>query len=150
VTAPNVVYSEAFDPRGYGVLLRAASLVLAVALGSACTGSGSTTNGGTPGNEPGPAFEMAVLGEVACPSEVTATACFRVSITNHGTAGQGTCTLWADISTSNGDDSVAGPQLLVNDLASGARFVDVLAWTTALPAQTVLFYRGLCDPGLRS
>ena len=132
------------------MLLRAASFVLVAALGLACNGSGSTTNGGTPGNEPGPAFEMAVVGEVVCASEVIATACVQVRVTNHGTVGHGTCTLWADIRTSNGDESVAGPRLLVNDLASGAQFTEVLVWTKPLPAQPALFYRGLCDPGLRS
>lgn len=79
-----------------------------------------------------------------------AAACFKVRVTNHGSTGDGTCTLLADFTTSNGDRSVEGPRLDVSGLASGARITKTLAWRTALPTGPDRSFRGLCSPGLSS
>jgi len=93
---------------------------------------------------------MIVHGQVRCPIGVTATVCVRVTVTNRGLAGDGTCTLYTDHTGPNGqDEGRAGPRLPLVGVASGVSVEKVLAWTGALPA-TPFFFRGLCDPGMRS
>jgi hypothetical protein len=83
-------------------------------------------------------------------SELTATACVEVRVANLGNVGDGTSTLWADFTTSNGDESLVGPRITLSDMASGATITKTLAWKNELPTDPDFFFRGLCDPGLRS
>jgi hypothetical protein len=129
--------------------MRAFGLLLIVLATAVCEGTGGV-NGPTPGFGPGPALEMSVLGVVACPSDMVATTCVQVRVTNRGTNGDGSCTLWASIPGPDGDESVAGPRIAVIDLASGASTTEILAWTKARPAAEYSFFQGLCDPGLLS
>ena len=131
------------------MFLRATSLVIVVALGSACTGSDSTVNGPTPGNDPGPALEMTILGRVPCGAGVDAVACVDIKMINFGGTGSGDCSLLVDYSDENGGQAIEGPVVAVTNLPQGASIKRVLPWRKRLPAATY-YFRGLCDPGLRS
>jgi hypothetical protein len=50
----------------------------------------SPQSGPTP-QSGGPAFEMTVLGQTACPAALDAASCVRVRVTNRGTSGDGRC-----------------------------------------------------------
>jgi hypothetical protein len=115
----------------------------------ACTGYGPTTNGGTPGNEPGPAFEMTVVGQVVCP-DIFATTCVRVRILNLGTAGDGTCRLIAGSTGPHGEFEIEGPQVVLNGGVPGSPVTKTVPWTKALPTDPNFYFGGTCSPGLRS
>jgi hypothetical protein len=102
-------------------------------------------DGGTPGQISGPAFEMVVLRQVACPKSLTATLCERAMITNHGERGDGTC--WLRDIASNGALSEAG--ITLSDIAPDQIVARTLAWSSATTPNPKAV-GGYCSPGLRS
>lgn len=102
-------------------------------------------DGGTPGQISGPAFEMVVLRQVACPPSLTATLCERAMITNRGEQGSGTC--WLRDIGSNGDLSEAG--ITLSDMAPDQTVARTLVWVSAMTPNPK-GVGGYCSPGLRS
>jgi hypothetical protein len=102
-------------------------------------------DGGTPGQISGPAFEIVVLRQVACPSSLTAMLCERAMVTNRGEQGGGTC--WLRDIGSNGDLSEAG--ITLTDIAPDQTVARTLAWSSAT-TPTPEGVGGYCSPGLRS
>jgi hypothetical protein len=102
----------------------------------------------TPAPSHGPAFDMIVLRQVPCASEVSATTCLRVRVTNRGDrAGDGSCRPRATEVSANGQMAVFGERLSLQDVASGEVVTATLAWTKKLPNPPN--FGGDCEPGLR-
>jgi hypothetical protein len=101
--------------------------------------SGPTPQGG------GPAFEMTVLGQTACPAALDAASCVRVRVTNRGTSGDGRCRLRGEATASGGEtQDVWGRWVVLNNIEHGASVVRVTPWDGGRPAV------GYCEPGLHS
>lgn len=95
----------------------------------------------------GPAFEMGVLGEVACPPGSTATTCIHVRVVNRGdTTGAGSCRLRGHrLNEQAQEATVPGPKLVVEDLAPGVTMEATLEWDKPVPSEG---FSGICVPGL--
>jgi hypothetical protein len=114
----------------------------------ASCGRDGSPNGATPGPSDGPAFEMVVLRQVTCGSEISATTCLRVRVTNRGNRpGDGYCRPRATESGPNGEKSVWGERLSLRDVAPNEAVTATLAWTKPLPSPPR--FGGYCEPGLR-
>lgn len=129
--------------------MRLPGLLLVMLVTVTCT-TDDAVNGPTPGNGPGPAIEMTVIGEVPCRGGVVARTCVQVRLTNRGARGGGSCVMWATVPGSDGDRTIDGPRTAVTDLASGASVTEILAWTSPLPTAERFYFQTSCDPGLRS
>jgi hypothetical protein len=96
------------------------------------------------------AFDMVVLGEVACSDDVSATTCLNVKITNVGeVAGTGFCRPRGHETGPNGEDiAVFGDRIDVVNLAGGANLVTTVAWTKPIPESRA--FVGDCSPSPHS
>jgi hypothetical protein len=116
-------------------------MMAAMALAACVTSpqSGPTPQGG------GPAFEMTVLGQTACPAALDGASCVRVRVTNRGTSGDGRCRLRGEPTASGGEtQDVWGRWVVLNKIEHGASVVRVTPWDGGRPAV------GYCEPGLHS
>jgi hypothetical protein len=101
--------------------------------------TGPTPQGG------GPAFEMTVLGQTACPAALDAASCVRVRVTNRGTSGDGRCRLRGEATASGGaTQDVWGRWVVLNNIEHGVSVIRVTPWDGGRPAV------GYCEPGLHS
>jgi len=116
-------------------------MMAAMALAACSTSpqSGPTPQGG------GPAFEMTVLRQTACPAALDAASCVRVRVTNRGTSGDGRCRLRGEATTSGGEtQDVWGRWVVLNNIEHGVSVVTVTPWDGSRPAV------GYCEPALHS
>jgi hypothetical protein len=104
----------------------------------------SPQSGPTP-QSGGPAFEMTVLGQSACPAALDAASCVRVRVTNRGTLGDGRCRLRGEVTASGGEtQDVWGRWVVLNNIEHGVSVVRVTPWDGGRPAV------GYCEPALHS
>jgi hypothetical protein len=93
----------------------------------------------------GPAFEMTVLGQSACPAALDAASCVRVRVTNRGSSGDGRCRLRGEATASGGEtQDVWGRWVALNNIEHGVSVVRVTPWDGDRPAV------GYCEPALHS
>jgi cellulase/cellobiase CelA1 len=119
------------------VFLAASTLVL-----PACSGAAPAT----PAPAQRPAFAMLVLRRVRCEEGSTATACFRVKVTNIGSAaGRGSCRLATTQVVNGQQTTLVGRPFLLDPVEAGASVIEVASWDTELPDPPA--FTGVCGPG---
>ena len=126
-----------------GALVRGAVAIFLTGALAACSTNGPAVTGPETSSV---ALDMRV-NRVACKPGVQATACFKVTITNLGSAsGDGSCRLFGETHRTSypGDESKGGQVFKVKALGPGQSVSTPGAWLGS-PRDS---YRGICNPEL--